>query len=177
MDARGYYLSIRKWVPRFDARVDEITRLVVWIRIPYLNIEYFDKRFLQIIGQKVGKVLRIDSTTAKAKRGQFARLSVEADLTKPLLSKFRLDGKIWPIQYKGLRMLCFTYGKVGHTSEGCGKKDKDKGGTEETSGSKATMDDLQYGKDFGDWMLPKKFKKRNLGPMTKPPQDTPEREI
>ncbi|KAL8141679.1 hypothetical protein V2J09_014711 [Rumex salicifolius] len=114
------YLSIRKWVPRFDVLEDKITSLVVWVRIPWLHIEYFDQRFLHMVGRKIGKVLRVDRTTAEAERGQFVRLSVEVDITKPLLSKFRLHGKIWPIQYEGLKMMCFKCGKVGHHLDSCG---------------------------------------------------------
>lgn len=57
-------LTIRKWVPRFDASTKKITKLAVLIRIPCLHIKYFDARFLQLIGN--GKVLRIDNTTTAA---------------------------------------------------------------------------------------------------------------
>lgn len=93
--------------------------LTAWVRIPNLSVEYFGINFLNKIGSKIGKVLRIDRNITQAQRGQFTRLSVEIDLSKPLLSKFWLKGKIWRIQYEGLRMVCFKCGKNGHNEEDC----------------------------------------------------------
>ncbi|XP_021757939.1 uncharacterized protein LOC110722976 [Chenopodium quinoa] len=61
----------------------------------------------------------VDKTTAQAERGQFTRVSVEIDLSKPLLSKFRLKGNIWRVQYEGIRMVCFNCGKLGHVADDC----------------------------------------------------------
>ena len=44
---------------------------------------------------------------------------MDVDLTKPLLSKFRLNGRIWLIQYEGLKMICFHCGKQGHKEDVC----------------------------------------------------------
>lgn len=82
-------------------------------------MEYFDKEFLKKIGSRIGKVLRVDKSTAYAERGQFTRLSVEIDLSKPLLSKFWLKGKIWRIQYEGIKMICYNCGKLGHSEDQC----------------------------------------------------------
>ena len=114
------YLVIREWVPNFVPEEDNITRLTAWVRIPKLSVEYFNKDFLlHKIGSKIGKVRRVDNTMANVDRGQFTRLSVEIDLTKPLLSKFRLNGRIWKVQYEGLRMICFKCGTQGHKEESC----------------------------------------------------------
>ena len=74
---------------------------------------------MEKIGCKIGKVIEVDDTTANVERDQYTRLSVEVDLTKPLLSKFRLNGRIWRIQYEGLRMICLACGKQGHKEESC----------------------------------------------------------
>ncbi|KAJ8429057.1 hypothetical protein Cgig2_025046 [Carnegiea gigantea] len=72
-----------------------------------------------MIGPKVGRVIGIDQTTANANRGQLSRLSLEVDLSKPLLSKFRLRGGVWRIQYEGIKFICFKCGKVGPREEHC----------------------------------------------------------
>ena len=41
------------------------------------------------VGEKIRKPIRIDQTTRLVSRGKFARLCVEVDITKPLLSKFK----------------------------------------------------------------------------------------
>ena len=88
------YLTIHKWVSNFVPDEEPIRFPMAWICIPNINIEYFDYEFLDMIGQKVGKVIGIDQPTANVERGRFTRLSVEVDLSKPLLSKFRLNGRI-----------------------------------------------------------------------------------
>jgi len=113
------YLTIRKWIPNFVPSKEPIRILIAWIKIPRISVEYPNKEFLDKIGEKVGKVRGIDKTTVIVERGQFTKLSVEIDLAKPLLSKFRMNGRIWRIQYEGLRMVCFNCGKVGHKEESC----------------------------------------------------------
>lgn len=107
------YLTIRRWSPNFIPEEASINVLTTWVRIPNLSVEYFDKEFLKKIGSKIGKVIRVDKSTAYAERG------VEIDLAKPLLSKFWLKGKIWRIQYEGIKMICYKCGKLGHTEEKC----------------------------------------------------------
>ena len=64
-------------------------------------------------GKQIGKVLKIDYTTSDAERGRYIRLCAEVDLTitKPLLSKFRLNRTVWKIEYESLNMICFNCGK------------------------------------------------------------------
>ncbi|XP_074293356.1 uncharacterized protein LOC141620361 [Silene latifolia] len=109
-----HYLTIKKWFPNFVPSEDYIKKLSAWIRIPNLPVQYINETFLRKIGSKVGEVVHIDKNTANAKRGQFTRLSVEADISKPLLLKFRLYGKVYRIQYEGLKMICFKCGCLGH---------------------------------------------------------------
>jgi len=114
------YLVIREWVPNFVPEEDHVTRLTAWVRIPRLSVEYFNKFFLlEKIGKKIGRVIRVDDTTANVERGQYTRLCVDVDLTKPLLSKFRLNGRVWRIQYEGLKLICFHCGKYGHKDDVC----------------------------------------------------------
>ena len=120
------YLVIRDWVPNFIPEEHTITKLMVWVWIPRLSVEYFNKNFLlHKIGQKIGKVIRVDDTTANVERGQYTRMCIEVDLSKPLLSKFRLNGSVWIIQYEGLKMICFGCGKQGHKEDCCPLKPND----------------------------------------------------
>ena len=63
------YLTIRKWVPNFIPDEAPIKFLTAWVRIPNISVEYFDHDFLDIIGQKIRKVVGIDQTTANVERG------------------------------------------------------------------------------------------------------------
>lgn len=150
--------------------------LTAWVRIPHLAVEYFDQDFLKKVGGKIGKVLRIDHNTASADRGQFTRLSVELDLAKPLLSKFWLKGKVWKIQYEGLRMICFSCGKIGHSDDKCiavkDATDNDMHTTEPNAqGINTEHPHLIEDQDFGSWMMVKKPPPRKRPPR---PEKQPE---
>lgn len=63
------------------------------------SMEDYDEEFLLNLGSQIGKVVRVDATTASASRGLDARMCVEVDLTQPLLSKSRLIQKIHKREY------------------------------------------------------------------------------
>ncbi|CAN1145597.1 hypothetical protein LINPERHAP2_LOCUS14763 [Linum perenne] len=76
---------------------------------------------LQLIGDRIGKTVRIDHTTLEGSRGNFARICVEVDLSKPMLSKYRLRRRVRRIEYEGLHIICFNCGCYGHKVEACTK--------------------------------------------------------
>jgi len=158
------YLVIREWVPNFVPEEDSVTKLTAWVRIPKLSVEYFNKNFLlQKIGTKIGRVLRVDSTTENVERGQYTRMSVEVDLTKPLLSKFRLNGRVWGIQHEGLKMICFKCGRQGHKEESCPmdhQADQTNSASEPHVAAPAIQSTAPHERDYGSWMLVKKPQRR-----------------
>ena len=161
------YLVIREWVPNFVPEEDHITKLTAWVRIPKLSVEYFNKSFLlHKIRQKIGRVLKIDSTTENVERGQYTRMCVEVDLTKPLLSKFRLNGRVWGIQYEGLKMICFKCGKQGHKEDMCGidnppsrEENLNVSSNRQPPEGSANI----HANTYGNWMLVKKTTRRTNG--------------
>lgn len=112
-----HYLTIRTWHPNFDPAEATIDKVAVWVRLPDLALEYYDTSVLWKIGNKIGKTLKIDRTTSVGMRGNFARLCVEVDLTKPLLAKFKLRRRVRRIMYEGLHSICFHCGQYGHKHE------------------------------------------------------------
>ena len=65
---------------------------MVWIRIPGLNVGYYDEDVLTSMASMVGKPVKIDQNTTKAARGKFARICVEINLTEPVVGRICLDG-------------------------------------------------------------------------------------
>ena len=118
----GHYLTIQKWSPSFDCLSDKIETIVAWIRLPGMPLHNYHKRVLRILGEVVGRVIRIDYNTEAAKHGKFARVAVEICLNKPLVSQFQLNGKIQMIEYEGLPTISFECGKYGHTVDTCRRK-------------------------------------------------------
>ena len=162
------YLVIWELVPNFVLEEDNIIKLTAWVRIPKINVEYFNKQFLlHKIGQKIGRVIKVDSTTANVERGQYTRMCVEVDLMKPLLSKFRLNGRVWGIQYEGLRMICFKCGRQGHKEDACAmdKQVNQEDNRHEPIAPQAKEDSPTDYQDrtYGSWMLVKNLVRRNSG--------------
>lgn len=114
-----HYLIVKEWRPDFRPHSDATERVLVWVRFPDLPLEYFDNSILFRIGKKIGNPIRIDGATSLISKGKFARLCVEVDLTKPLLSKFWMRKKVWRIEYEGIHMICFKCGIYGHNAGTC----------------------------------------------------------
>ncbi|XP_021738160.1 uncharacterized protein LOC110704649 [Chenopodium quinoa] len=157
------YLTIRKWEPNFVADEAPIKKLNAWVRIPQLSVEYFDKKFLYEIGSKIGKVVKIDRNTESRDRGQYIRFCIEVDLTRPLLSRFKMNGRIWRIQYEGLKQICFKCGHLEHKEDACTLFKKTAGGegSEKAQGAHPVVgqgdrNDTKRPKEqgkYGTWML------------------------
>ncbi|KAE8672386.1 PLASMODESMATA CALLOSE-BINDING PROTEIN 3 [Hibiscus syriacus] len=96
-----------------------VSSTAVWINILGLPIEYFDEGILVNIGKLVGTPLKVDYRTVWATRGRFARICVEIELNKPLLSKVRIGKYTFNTEYEGLHMICFKCGMVGHKEDQC----------------------------------------------------------
>lgn len=68
----NHYLTIRRGFPDFQPDEDVINKLEVWVRFPELSIEYFDAPFLMRVGERIGKVIKVDRTTVMAGMHVFA---------------------------------------------------------------------------------------------------------
>ncbi|CAN1128013.1 hypothetical protein LINPERHAP2_LOCUS4365 [Linum perenne] len=85
-----HYVVIQEWRLYFRPEETFFMTLRVWVRLSGIPFEYFDATVLKIIGDRIGKTERINHTTLEGRRGNFARICVEVDMSKPLLSKDRL---------------------------------------------------------------------------------------
>ncbi|CAN1136729.1 hypothetical protein LINPERHAP2_LOCUS9631 [Linum perenne] len=117
-----HYMVVQDWRPYFQCEDSPISTLRVWVRLPGVPLEYFDAAILTIIGNRIGKTARLDLTTLGGSRGNFSRICVEVDLSKPLLSKYRLRRRVRRVEYEGLHTICFTCGCFGHVQEHCQNK-------------------------------------------------------
>uniref|UniRef100_A0A2N9FS20 CCHC-type domain-containing protein n=1 Tax=Fagus sylvatica TaxID=28930 RepID=A0A2N9FS20_FAGSY len=152
-----HFLSVRPWVPDFKPSEASVSSIAVWIRLPELPVEYYDKGPLLLIGGSISPVLRVDYNTASGSRGRFARICIQIDLEKPLIRTLRLGKIRQAIVYEGINALCFTCGIIGHKKEACPIKPAVIPVPEQTStpppdsgGIQATDRD---GELFGPWML------------------------
>lgn len=127
------------------------------------------------LGEKIGEPKNIDEATNIVSRGKFARMCVEIDITKPLVSKFRLRKKVCQIEYEGLHLVCFNCGVYDHTTDQC-KRENGNEGTEQDAGTSTNANAMEKRDprtreevirpevvdDFGPWMLAKKPNRRTI---------------
>ena len=115
----GHYLAVQPWSPDFDPQHFSIQRIMGWICLPRLPTHYYHKSVIRQIGSMFGDVIRVDYHTESGDRGKFARLAVNLDLTRPLVSKVQVDGQTIYAEYEGLPTICFQCGRYGHLKDGC----------------------------------------------------------
>ncbi|GAU10923.1 hypothetical protein TSUD_426960, partial [Trifolium subterraneum] len=66
---------------------------MVWIRIPSLNLVYYDESVLWALASMVGTPVKVDLHTLRVARGRFARICVEVDLTMPVVGRVGINGE------------------------------------------------------------------------------------
>lgn len=168
-----HYLIIRMWTHDFDPYGEKLEKIMVWVRLPYIPLEYFHRNFLLKIGRKIGDLKKIDQTTLSVSRGMFARICVEVDLSKPLLAKYRVRNVEKRIEYEGIFLICFSCGKQGHRKEECAQHngdnqdDPNKESDRMDDGGNTELDkglDLEVKHDnFGPWMHAPRRNRRGRG--------------
>ncbi|XP_023888176.1 uncharacterized protein LOC112000309 [Quercus suber] len=114
-----HFLSIRPWEPDFSPATANVSSVAVWIRLNELPIEYYHAEALLQIGKAIGNVLRVDTHTASETKGRFARLCVQVDVEKPLVTAILIGKREQPVCYEGIHKLCFGCGRLGHRKEQC----------------------------------------------------------
>ena len=103
--------------PDFKPDLANVSSIAVWIRLSGLPIEYYNAKALQHIRKAICNVLRIDTFTATETRGKFARLCIQVDVDKPLITTVMIGKLQQSVTYKGIHNLCFECGKMGHRRE------------------------------------------------------------
>ncbi|GKV21679.1 hypothetical protein SLEP1_g31635 [Rubroshorea leprosula] len=78
-----------QWKPTFNST----TTTALWARFPNLSADHYDPTTLQKIGNEVGTLLRVDAHTAHHTRGQYARVCVQIDLSRPVVKAVRIGLK------------------------------------------------------------------------------------
>lgn len=90
-----------------------------WIQLYDLPFQFMNRRYENLIGDKLGKVLEIDVNDDDTRWGEYLRIRVEINLNKPLTRGRALEfkrKKLWiPLKYEKLSRFYFLYGSIAHT--------------------------------------------------------------
>ncbi|KAK8556579.1 hypothetical protein V6N12_002977 [Hibiscus sabdariffa] len=95
---------------------------MAWVRLSSLPITWYKQSLIEAIGYRIGTIVKIDYQTDNGRRGRFARMAININLCKPLVSKIAINGRTQIFEYKSLPVVCFSCGIYGHTSDFCPQK-------------------------------------------------------
>lgn len=120
-------LAVQQWSANFNPFSNLPRKVISWVRIPNIPLECYTKRFITRLGNRIGKTLRVDMHTLsescndghKVERGRYARICVELDLQKKLISRVIAANSVYNVEYEGLNVICFSCGRYGHRKEVC----------------------------------------------------------
>ncbi|XP_019238197.1 PREDICTED: uncharacterized protein LOC109218299 [Nicotiana attenuata] len=96
----GNFLSVRRWEHKFVPQEATLSFTAIWVRLPQLPTEFYDKEVLEKVGRKLGKLLKVDTCTSATLRGRYARICI------------------------GENVLCTGCGRIGHILKGCMHRQK-----------------------------------------------------
>lgn len=115
----GHFLSIRKWEPNFILATSKLAITIVWIILPPLPTKFYDTTILEQVGNRVGKILKIDTYTPSTIRGRYGRIRVQVPLDIPVKTKVIIGTHNQELVYEGEGILCTGCGRISHTMRSC----------------------------------------------------------
>lgn len=115
----GHFLALQHWQMHFKHTQAKFSYTAIWIRLPELQLKFYDSQILAKIGNTIGKLLRMDVCTQDAKRGQYAQMCIEVPLDHQLILFVFIDKFHQRILYEGINLLCTKCGRIGHNSTNC----------------------------------------------------------
>lgn len=113
-----------------DIKFDNIP---IWIRVSGLPLGMMNKETGEMIGNEVGAFVDMDLEEDGSAVGQYLRIKVRLNITKPLMRGVSLvveDGEapLWcPMVYEYLPDFCYSCGIVGHIDKVCAGKGEGSG--------------------------------------------------
>ena len=84
-----------------------------------MPIEYYNSEALLQIGKSIGNVLRVDTHTTNEAIGRFARLCVQIDVDKLLVTAVLIGRFKQLVCYECIQKLFFSCGRMGHRMASC----------------------------------------------------------
>lgn len=87
----GRPMVLKQWTPEFNIKADFFMEIPLWVTIPNLPMSYWGNKTLSKLASAIGKPLFADECIAKQTRISYARILVEANVTKNLPTEVTLQ--------------------------------------------------------------------------------------
>ncbi|XP_020704682.1 uncharacterized protein LOC110115708 [Dendrobium catenatum] len=166
----GHIVGMEKWTPGFSPSSLKGLTSPVWIRLPQLPLQCWDKVNVARIASMVGVPMMLDGNMFQWGRREFARICVRVKLDKPLPLGVWVDsmaGRFFQnVEYEKISSFCFDCGMIGHVKMEC-KKSKPLLKDQVTEGTKDKVDiqgmkGMNRNSTYRPWILVN-YNKNNRG--------------
>ena len=84
-------LAIEPWIPSFRPSMNSLSSAAVWLCLHDLPPTLWSREALELIVQRARRLIKLDQATELLSKGQFTRVSVEVDLSHPLVPGANID--------------------------------------------------------------------------------------
>ena len=85
-------MAIGPWTLSFQPSLESL-RAVIWLCLPDLPPAFRTTEALELIVGQVGRLVKLDQPTELFSNAMFARVTVEVDLSRPLVPRANIDVK------------------------------------------------------------------------------------
>ncbi|XP_038971010.1 uncharacterized protein LOC120104243 [Phoenix dactylifera] len=113
-------LAIKCWQPNFVPGAGQLCRVVVWLRLPSLSMEYWAKEMIWDIAAKAGRPLALDKVTDQL---GFTHVKIELDAHVPIRSgtfiQVGSDLHWQAFRYENLPIFCYKCARLGYEEGPC----------------------------------------------------------
>ncbi|XP_008782106.1 uncharacterized protein LOC103701720 [Phoenix dactylifera] len=124
----GQLLGMDRWQPNFVPGAGDVGRVVVWLRLPELPLDYRKKATILRIAATTGKPLAVDGITEQGRRYSYTRVKVEVNCSAPFkLGTFvmgrtkGIEERFWQgFVYENLPAPCSNCGRIDYMGRECG---------------------------------------------------------
>jgi hypothetical protein len=122
-DFEGGSLMLKRWRTGFDPYKDYFSYRHVWVLLPGLSLNLWNKPALSAIGNLLGRFLKLDEVGLRSEDKRMARILVELDLHAGLMDSIEIEWRgqvvIQKLDYQGLPFWCLNCRRTGHLRKDC----------------------------------------------------------
>ncbi|CAI0462910.1 unnamed protein product [Linum tenue] len=142
--------------------------MIVWVQFPALKIHFYHKEVITMLGNLIGRTIKLDYHMLTQQRAKFARVAVEVDISKALVPRIWLDDEWQTVEYENLPEVCFDCGRIGHNKGTCPQnKTQEISSQGNVAGGSPPGSQTQTAEDsnpgFGPWMLVSRKSRQKSG--------------
>lgn len=128
---------MQPWVKGGDMRKKDFKTVPVWIRLPGLEVQYYDVEALEKIVSAIGKPLYADKKTIEQERLAFARVCIEVSAGEKLPDQIEFINEddilvSQPVQIEWMPSQCQQCKVFGHLTQNCPKHGEQRGKAKKT---------------------------------------------